>query len=117
MALNIRIIQSELSRDGYTFITLPIYGVGTEIPLVLVLLFAAIANSGILEGLLFIYAKLIEGKLKTTRSKAWKRLLLFLPLGSWFVLWIILDQDSLMLPGERLNTTELILYASQGKSL
>ena len=70
MALNIRIIQSELSRDGYTFITLPIDGVGTEIPLVLLLLFAAIANSGILEGLLFLYAKLIEGKLKPTRSKA-----------------------------------------------
>ncbi len=68
MALNIRIIQSELSREGYTFITLTIYGVGTEIPLVLLLLFAAIANSGILEGLLFLYAKLIESKLKSARS-------------------------------------------------
>jgi hypothetical protein len=70
MALNIRIIQSELSREGYTFITLPIYGVGTEIPLVLLLLFAAIANSGLLEGLLFLYTRLIEGKFKGTRSKA-----------------------------------------------
>lgn len=69
MALNIRIIQSELARDGHTFISLPIYGTPTEIPLVLLLFFVAVANSGILEGLLFFYTKLIENKLKTTGRK------------------------------------------------
>ena len=62
MALNIRIIQFELSREGYTFVTLPIYGLPTEIPLVLLLFFAALANSGLLEGFLFLYTKLFEPK-------------------------------------------------------
>ena len=62
MALNIRIIQFELSREGYTFVTLPIYGLPTEIPLVLLLFFAALANSGLLEGFLFLYTKLFTPK-------------------------------------------------------
>lgn len=70
MALSIRVIQAELARDGYTFITLPIYGVTSDIPLVLVLFFAAVANSGLLEGLIFLYAKFLEGRFKSKRRRA-----------------------------------------------
>jgi hypothetical protein len=66
--VNYKLIMNELGKQHLTFIKLNMFGTRNEIPLLLIYLLAALANSGILESLLKVWKEKKEKSMEYRRN-------------------------------------------------